>query len=107
MDDLISRSALSEEISTLTMTVTGLRAGKGVLRDFIMEYRKSVLRIVDEAPTIGPESLRPKGRWVKIGADEYTCDKCHAIFEYESVIRCGYNFCPNCGARMMEEQHER
>ena len=55
---------------------------------------------VINCPTIDPERLRPKGRWVKIGADEYTCDKCHAIFECESVIRCGYNFCPNCGATM-------
>lgn len=43
--------ALAEEISSLSMTITGLRAGKGVLRDFMMEYRKSVLKIVDEAPT--------------------------------------------------------
>lgn len=52
MARLIDANALMEELSTLTMTITGLRAGKGVLREFMLEYRKSVLRIVDEAPTV-------------------------------------------------------
>lgn len=51
-NDLISRSALSEELSSLTMTITGLRAGKGVLRECMTEYQKSVLRIVDDAPAV-------------------------------------------------------
>ena len=51
MDDLISRSAVKQEIESLQMTVTGLRAGKGVLRDFMNQYKESVLRIIDEQPT--------------------------------------------------------
>lgn len=51
MDDLISRSALKEEIESLTMIITGLRSGKSMFRDFMNEYKKSVLRIVDEQPT--------------------------------------------------------
>lgn len=51
-NDLISRSALKEILSTLTMTITGLRAGKGVLSEFMTEYRKSVLRIVDDARAV-------------------------------------------------------
>ena len=51
-NDLISRSALAKMLSTFTMTITGLRAGKGVLREYMTEYRKSVLRIVDEAPAV-------------------------------------------------------
>jgi hypothetical protein len=49
---MIDADALTEELSSLTTTITGLRAGKGVLREFMTEYRKSVLRIVDEQPTI-------------------------------------------------------
>lgn len=49
---LIDANALMEELSSLTMTVTGLRAGKGVLGEFQKEYRNSVLRIVDESPTV-------------------------------------------------------
>ena len=51
-NDLISRSALLEELSCLIMKITGLRAGKSVLREFLMEYRESVLRIIDKAPAV-------------------------------------------------------
>lgn len=50
-EDLISRSALMEEIESLRVTVTGLRAGKGILREFMEQYKASVLKIIDEAPT--------------------------------------------------------
>ena len=49
---LIDANALMEELSSLTMTITGLRAGRGVLAQFMNEYRNSVLRIVDEAPAV-------------------------------------------------------
>lgn len=51
MSDLISRSAVMKEIESLSMRITGLRAGKGVLVEVMNEYRKSVLRIIDEQPT--------------------------------------------------------
>lgn len=50
-DDLISRKALIEEISSLRMYITGLRAGKGVLSKHMEEYRKSVIKCIEEAPT--------------------------------------------------------
>ena len=49
--DLISRSALMKEIESLQVSVTGLRAGRGILHEFMKQYRASVLKIVDEAPT--------------------------------------------------------
>lgn len=49
--DLISRKAVMDEINSLTVTITGLRAGKGVLSQYAEEYKKSVLRILDEART--------------------------------------------------------
>ena len=49
-DDLISRKALAEEVKNLTVTVTGLRAGKGVLNDYAKQYKESILRLIDEAP---------------------------------------------------------
>lgn len=49
---LIDANAISEEICSLTMTITGLRCGKDVLNEFMKEYRRSVLRIVDDAPTV-------------------------------------------------------
>lgn len=50
-DDLISRKTLMEEIDSLYMSITGLRDGKGVILKFMEEYKKSVLKCVDEAPT--------------------------------------------------------
>lgn len=53
---LIDADVLKEELSSLSVTITGLRAGKGVLSGFMEEYRKSILRIIDEQATIEPES---------------------------------------------------
>ena len=51
MPRYIDADALIEELKSLQITVTGLRAGKGVLRALMTEYIKSVWRIVDEQPT--------------------------------------------------------
>lgn len=48
--DLISRKALLEEIRSFRCSITGLRAGKGVLARAADEYRKSILRIIEEQP---------------------------------------------------------
>lgn len=50
-NDLISRKALMEEIDSLYMNITGLRAGKGVLQKYMEEYKKSVLKCIEEAQT--------------------------------------------------------
>lgn len=60
MAELIEKDALSEEIESLTVHVTGLRAGKGVLSKFMDEYRNSVLRIIDEQPTTTEAEIRKK-----------------------------------------------
>ena len=48
---LIDADALLQEIESLTVHITGLRSGKGALAEFMREYKKSVLRIIDEQPT--------------------------------------------------------
>lgn len=55
---------LRDEIASLQVTVTGLRAGKGVLNEYMQQYRDSVLRIIDEQPTI---DAAPK--WISIKVD--------------------------------------
>lgn len=50
-DDLISRKALMEEIQSFRCSITGLRAGKGVLAHAADEYRKSILQIIEDQPT--------------------------------------------------------
>lgn len=89
-NDLISRKALSEEISSLTMTITGLGAGKGVLRELLTEYRKTVLRIIDEQPTVDALPLRCRigdtvwivGTKCLSGLFEEECDRHPADIDY-------------------------
>lgn len=51
MGRLIDADALIEEIKSLQVFVTGLRAGRGILNEYAKQYRESLLRIVDEQPT--------------------------------------------------------
>ena len=66
-----------------------------------------VKRILATQPTINPDDLRPRGRWVH---DHY--ENCTEQFEIVKCSNCGYtayamaffvesgNYCPNCGAKM-------
>lgn len=47
------------------------------------------------APTIDPEELRPKGRWIEFDGEVFDCSVCHEIH-----VAYPYNYCPNCGAKM-------
>ena len=51
-DELIDRKVLQEEIESLTMTITGMRSGKTMTIHALEEYKKSILRIIDEQPTV-------------------------------------------------------
>lgn len=105
---LIDADVLSEELSSLAIAVTGLRAGKGVLNEFMKRYRESVLRIVDEAATIDAapvvrgrwnprphNKLNSKGKLINY-CDFYYCSECGT----ERPIVPPYNYCLNCGANM-------
>lgn len=57
---------------------------------------------IENAPTIDPESLRPHGKWVKEPfSSRCVCTNCKSVFP--EWIRV-YNYCPFCGARMMEKE---
>ncbi len=90
---LIDANALYEELSTLSVMVTGLRAGKGVLNEFMKQYRESVLRIVDEQPSVDAVGV-VHGRWLPHWGNT-ECSVCGYI-----TYLCGANYCPNCGAKM-------
>ena len=55
---------------------------------------------IDEAPTIDPESLRPKGKWRLNDDGSGTCLRCcritAACWDYDNALP----YCPNCGAKM-------
>lgn len=59
--------------------------------------------VLSHTPTIDPESLRPKGRWIEhewaeeengLLVSNFECSKCH-IWESKTS-----DYCPNCGAKM-------
>ena len=57
--------------------------------------------LVDDTPTIDPETLRPTAHWVIKETDRrgiilsWKCDKCGRL------SRNDYPYCPHCGKRMV------
>lgn len=71
VDDLISRKELAEEIENLRITFVGMRSGKTMVNQIMEEYKKSILRIIDEQPTTNNRSMRyvpdtNVGRWIPV-----------------------------------------
>lgn len=56
--------------------------------------------IVDQMPTIDPESLRPKGRWRLNKDGSGTCSECHRTRNDVWDMDNWDNFCSHCGAKM-------
>ena len=56
---------------------------------------------IENAPTIDPEDLRPKGRWVEREHEDargnYNLFHCSRCDEPNARKK---NYCPNCGAKM-------
>lgn len=104
-NDFISRSALMEEISSLYVTCTGLRYGKGISLKFAEEYKKSVLKCIDEAPTVYDvdevldELKRSATKYCICVNCNNDCEKCeHAIITknmLEIVRNGGKKVCKN------------
>lgn len=75
--------------------------------------------LVDDTPTIDPETLRPMGHWIKcdlikVEHGECTryrnagieCSKCNHV--YDKFALWDGTFCPGCGSRMIDcEDGER
>lgn len=54
-----------------------------------------MINVIDDASTINPEDLRPKGKWIKTGKISVRCSACNYL-----PAENDYNYCPNCGAKM-------
>ena len=99
MSEFIERGALIEEVESLTMTVTGMREGKNVLREVLTMYREAVLSEIKEAPAADVVEVK-HGRW-KLNKDgSGTCDQCRFTQMYVWDMDTWQNFCGHCGAKM-------
>ena len=92
---MIDANALIEDI-----TAAEENAGMGAV------VAGPLRRYVNRRPTIDPESLRPKGRWIDTG-ESYEDEHCRynywacSVCENRIAGRYGlHNYCPNCGAKM-------
>ena len=56
---------------------------------------------IDNAPTADVEEIK-HAKLEMIGNYKVECTNCHHIRDIKT--QCGWNFCPACGAKMMEEE---
>jgi PHP family Zn ribbon phosphoesterase len=56
--------------------------------------------IIEQQPTIDPESLRPKGKWRLNKDGSGTCSECHRTRNDVWDMDNWNNFCSHCGAKM-------
>ena len=75
------------------------------------ETLQDVLFEIEYAPTISPDEVRGKGKWIRISGfhldheyhpARYQCDQCkHFVDSGDDK-----NYCPNCGAKMEPPKEE-
>ena len=83
MDDLISRQAAIEAVKQ---------------REWLTEDAKEILEeVLTQLPSAQPE--RKKGEWF----DGYRWQRCSLC---KQTGKKSWNYCPNCGADMREDDHE-
>ena len=75
---MIDEKKLIEEIKSFRMIVTGIRSGKGILREFEKHYKESILRIIDEQQKVG--EWIPCSKQLPNDANDVLC-----FYEYRSM----------------------
>lgn len=93
-DELIKRMGLGVKVFTPV---------RGNTKSTVSLIFVLIKEAIVSAPTINPEDLRPKGRWVErhdLTGYKYECSACSLGADLMT------DFCPNNGAKM-EAYHER
>jgi predicted nucleic acid-binding Zn-ribbon protein len=71
---------------------------------WIIDGKEKLKAITDLINGVPPVTPQPKtGHWINIDETHSKCDRCGAVFEIASE-NGEANYCPNCGARMVEPQ---
>ena len=89
-DDLISRQAALDDLHGQFF----YRMSNESMRDRLDCWAKNL-------PAAKPET----SRWIKVDKHIYKCEKCRNYLDFDGVNagRGDANFCPNCGAKMEDE----
>ena len=88
--DVIDRNALLDEYD----------------REHIGEPGKA-RKLIEEAPRVDAVEV-VHGRWINEGDGDWRCSSCRKLFTFDDYgdvhprDDCGFNYCYNCGAYMMD-----
>ena len=97
MDDLISRQAVQTELKNCE--VVDMYDEND---NFVGYYNADTVdSIVRNLPSVKPQT----GYWILKIEDwcKWTCSKCGHTERTDIHVSLGYDFCPKCGAKMLEE----
>jgi hypothetical protein len=92
----------------------GCISWKGIPEGYDDSFDSGVLYVadlIDDAPTISPDEVRVKGKWIveqtAIGKDYTLCSVCKTDFKFRTdkgtlaqLDMRGMPFCPQCGSKM-------
>lgn len=103
-NDLISRSALLVVPNVCKVTEYD-ESGCGI------SYLAVSVDAIEAAPAVDADEVVRHGRWIDMQEDDATegmwrCSACgfDGYFDIMTPEECGTNYCPNCGAKMMENR---
>lgn len=80
----------------------GRRYVYGTDRELYDEWQE-LIDSIEKFPTINPEDLRPKGRWIEketLIFHGYVCSECKKHIPMTNHLDYPGRFCRNCGAEM-------
>lgn len=79
------------------------------LNDLEYGNNQALYHVIDRIEDL-PSADRPQGKWVKHDDERDYCSRCKHIFKTRTITQqdkwtlyiddLGYNYCPNCGAKM-------